>query len=213
MSLTTWDKFIPSVTPFVADCPGLVQIDALRKAAHDFCKETAAWSITNDPVSATANVAEYDLDSPSGAVIVALEGVLYNGVALTPKTPAQLDALLPNWAVATGTPSYYYRPSSASVVLVAMPEADAADAIVTRVAVAPDALTGTGVDSDISEKYIEAIAAGALARLLVMPGKWANPQMAQVYAGVFRAAKSDARAIAYTANSSAQLRVRGRRFI
>lgn len=213
MSLVTWDKFTPSVAPWAPDCPGLVITDALRKAAYEFCKESGAWSISNDPQGASANVAEYDIDSPSGTVIVTLQSVTYSGIPLEAKTPDQLDLLIPNWAAAVGTPSFYVRTSDSTVLLVPMPADDLAAAIVTRVIVAPDPLTGAGVDSDLTDKFFEAIPAGALSRLLLMPGTWVNPKLAQYNAAVFAAAKGDARAVAYAANSSAQLRVRGRRFV
>lgn len=213
MSVVTFESFLPAVAPLVPDCPDLVILDALRKASNQFCRESALWTVTNDAQSAVADEGEYDIDSPTGTVPVILEAVSYNGVPLTAKTPSQLDALIVDWANASGLPTYYVRSADDVVRLVPMPESDAEDAIVMRVAVAPDPLTGIGVEDIVANKFYEAIAAGALARLLLMPGKWANPQFAQIKAAEFRAAIGDARAVAYAANSSAQLRVRGRRFI
>jgi hypothetical protein len=213
MSTVAFDAFLPAVSPFVDGAPSLVIIDALRKAANSFCMESMAWAVTNDPQSVTAEQETYDIDSPQGTVVAALLSVSFNGLPLEAKTPEQLDRLLPNWSSQQGTPAYYYRPSDSEVRLVPMPAEDADDILVMRVAVAPDPLNGTGVDQDLSNKYHEAFAAGALARLYMLPGKWSNPQLAQFYGKLFATRRDDARAVAYVANSSAQLRVRGRRFV
>lgn len=213
MSNVTFETFVPHVAVHVADCPDLVVMDSLRKTANEFCRETSCWVITNDPISADEGVALYDIDAPNGTIPVTLLGVTYDTTPLMPATHEQLDRLFPDWTQ-SGTPSRYLRTSDTELQLVLVPDQDVVDAIVTRVAVAPDPILGTGVDSDITNKYFEAITFGALSRLMFMPGtKWANAQLAKYFYDRYCAQKNDARAVAYAANSSAQLRVRGRRFV
>lgn len=212
MSTVAYDVFLPGITPWVADCPDLVILDAVRSAVADFCTETAAWAVVSDPVDGVANQGEYDIDAPSGTIVTELSAVSYSDVPLEAKTPTQLDFLLPGWRTSAGVPAFYYRSSDSTVVLAPMPLTDQTEAIVMRFAVAPDPFTGRDVDSDLAAKYRDAICAGALGKLLLLPGSWTNPKLASAFMQQFNFVKGDARTVAYAGRSSAQLQVRARKF-
>jgi hypothetical protein len=211
--IVTWNQFMPAMSLHIADCPDIIAFDALRRAAFRFCFESYCWQQENDPIGVKAGLFEYDIDYPTGTVPVHLISVSFKGVALYPKTAEQLDLLIPDWHNSESTPLYYHRLTDSTLRLVPMPSVTESAVLRTKVAVAPDAHTGTGVDADIYNKFSHIIMNGALATLLMTPGrKWTNPQLSQLSETQFVIETSRVRGMMFSANSSAPLKVRGRKF-
>lgn len=82
------------------------------------------------------------------------------------------------------------------------------ETVTLRVALQPSR-TATTIPDVVGERFGEAIAAGAIARMLIMPGKeWTNPQMAAYHMGVYEAGVSDALVRRARGNSDHSLTVR-----
>jgi hypothetical protein len=209
----TWDQFLPLMSVQLADCPDVIAYDALRRAAFKFCYESYCWQQENDPQNVTAGVADYDLDFPSGTIPAHLMSVVFKGTPLYPKTAEQLDLTIPGWHDTESTPLYYFRPTDSTIRLVPMPSTTESAVLRTKVILAPSASNGAGVDADVFNKHSTAIIQGALAILMMLPGrKWSNPQLSQLYDQQYRFEISRTKGMMLSANSSAPLKVRGRKF-
>lgn len=183
------DDFLPYVLPHVPGCPQVAARIEVRKACRQFCRETRVWKEWLDPVDVVANEGEYALAAPADARVVWVEEVKLGDTRLEPMTRDDaLAALGPSWdTTRRGEPSGYYQPDQDTVDLIPCPETSVAGALRVYVSleVAEDA---AAVPDLLAARYREAIAYGALARLLAVPGKpWSNPQAVAYYDGRFSA--------------------------
>ena len=211
--IATWEQFLPYMAVQLADCPDIVIFDALRKSAFKYCYESYCWQQDNDPIGVRAGLFEYDLDYPNGTIVAHLMSVKFKGIPLYPKSAEQLDLLIPSWHEAEATPLYYHRLTDSTIRLVPMPSTTESAVLETKVVLAPSASDGTGVDTDVFNRYATAISQGAMALLMIMPGrKWTNPQLSQLYEQQYQIEMSRTRGLMLSANSSAPLKVRGRKF-
>jgi hypothetical protein len=208
-----YQEMVGLVATSAPGCPTPMIMDALSRSGFEFCQKSSAWQFISDPQSVRANTHTYEIETPSGTVVTELITVTYAGVPLTPKTTSDLDNIFQGWHTATGTPAYYFRPTDGEVRLVATPAATQLKVLVTTVAVAPKIIGGAGIDSDVFNKYQEALISGALYRLLMMPKKdWTDAGLAQFHEARYRSGIGQARVVALAANSTAELRVRAPRF-
>jgi hypothetical protein len=84
--------------------------------------------------------------------------------------------------------------------------------IVCRVTYGPK-MSATTLPDFLMDRYAEAIAAGAKARLMLMPGvQWSNPSLAGYYDGVFSSGITSARDEMSTDGAVGSIFVRPRRF-
>lgn len=210
MSTKFWTDWYDEVLPDVPGCSQKVAKNAIRNAAIEFCERTLAWKVDLDPLNAVANQAAYPFEPPANTRVVRLLNVWYNGKRLTPKTPADLDDLYANWPSAIGTPLYYTQLSPDEVILVPMPNAALANGIAQKVALKPTRAS-TGLEEYLYEKYLEEIAAGAKARLMLMQKKpWSNTAMGAANQALFEDAIASARYRAAKGYGAAPIRVRAR---
>lgn len=186
---------LPYIVP---DCPGVSDLLAQREAvtaAIDFFMRTNVWTCTLDPVTVVATVNTYDLDAPTDTAVNEILEARHNGTLLPARIEDELNAQRSSWRTDTGKPVCHLRPSLSRIQLVPTPDAASAGAalLFLRVSLRPVPAAAT-LDDDMFNLYYQAIAFGALARLQSMPGRdWSNPAYAQVNAGRFEDAVTDAR--------------------
>lgn len=202
--MATWEQWYDEVVP---DVPGaglpLIK-NAIKNAAIEFCQRTRVYRIEHPAISAVEDDGEYDWAPGAGLKVVRAEIVWYEGKQLDPVTPADLQALYPQWTEETGPPVYFVQEMPETLVLVPKPNADAADAITARVSVKPSR-AATSISDQLYELYLEQIAAGAKARLFAMQSKpWSNPQGAQRESGLFEDAIAQANLDAFRGHSRAR---------
>lgn len=175
------DLFLPKVHQFAPGVGDPVAYEWIREAAITFCERTRSWR-SSDAYNVTG-VYPGDVRAPAGSVIHEIEMVTFDDQELLAKTPDELDLLTPGWrtGAARGYPMYFTQldPNTIAVSplaggrvgawLVLKPSADA-----------------IAVPDFIADQYRQAIADGALMRVLALPKTdWANPQLAMAFAAAF----------------------------
>ena len=190
------------------------------RAVVRFCEESLVWKSTEqEALDVVAGQSEYTVPVPAGLTsgdvqVVHVNEAFYNGVRLPAITENALKEMYQDWRTQTGTPRHRTQTEPNSIRLVPIPEA--ADALtngLTVEATYKPAMTATAIPNFIFNQYGFAIAAGALASLLSMPGRtWFNGELAGYYAQQYRSAVIAARTDASKNFTTATLRVR-RKFI
>lgn len=158
----------------LVDIPGVLQalaLDAIRNAAIEFCEKSLAWTHEHDPVSIAALVNVYDYSKPANAMVVRpLQAWVNEREPILFKTPAELSDLLGDWRAAKGAPQFITQVRPTQFYLVPKPTVSIANGLTLRVALKPSRAS-TGLETFLFEDYLDAITAGAKARLFAMPKK------------------------------------------
>lgn len=194
--MKSWDLFLPQVAPETYGAPKILQIEALRNAAIEFCEKTLVWQEEQDPYPLPNLVMGADpfLDFafPKGVLVwKILHAHLLGGGAplVTPRTSQWCDQNFPGWqdGAQLGRPTNVVQISPEQWAPV--PAANGGPwQMVLHVAYKPDRTATSGPDF-LYNDYYEQIAAGAKARLMAMGKKpWGDTNMAGVYLGVFNEA-------------------------
>ena len=181
------DDFLPHLLPDLPGCPDSIVKQQLLFAVIEFCQETHAWNEIQDPIQVRERVNEIDVDTPTGARIVAVKDVWASSRKLRPVTMPQLFELIPNWQTAEGSEPTYYNASTDYRTMRIFPiPIDVNNSTLTlRVAYAPK-MDATSIPDELAIKYWDALISGAKARLMVIPGKaWTNSQMSAYNRGIF----------------------------
>jgi hypothetical protein len=191
-----------------ADPSNPVTENAIKRAVIEFCRESWVWKFLPDPQSVVAGEAFYDLEPDTGTDVAAVIGAAYNGVPLINKTLDWLDGELPNWRTTSATPKYFTQVDTEQIVLAALPDANITNGLTMTLALQPAQAT-TSFPGWIWSQHVEEITAGAVARLMLMPGKpWTDLATGADRRRVFDNAIANARASAVRALSRADIRVK-----
>lgn len=190
MATTAFTAFLPEILPHLPACADIVAVNAVRNACIDFCTGSLVWNETQDAEAVTAASFPYDLSAPADARVCAVMSLRMNG---KPLHPVFLDALegVYQWDTHTSSSPDYYCQTSPDQLIV-YPRLDASVDMVLRCAYAPTR-TATGVETYVYAEYLEEIAAGALGKLMKLPGQpWSNPELGAYHSSMFEQAISDA---------------------
>ena len=184
MATIAFSAFLPEVMPSVPGCTDILALNAVRNACIDFCSSTMYWQETQDPLTLTAADLPYTIDTPNGANALQPLSIMWNGLPLFPKSLDWLDANVYDWRNRpSDTPRWYYQPDPNTLVIVPAPVTSAT--ITIRIAYTPTR-DSTSVVATTHQYYLEQIAAGALAKLVSIPGKpWSAPGAAGAYKKLF----------------------------
>ena len=185
---TTYETLLPEVIPMVPGCPDTLIETNIRAAAIELCEKAPVYQQELDPVTTVANIYEYDLEPPSGAVTHKILWVTHQGVDLEPISTGLLEQRLPKWRDASnaGTPKYFVKVTQAAFWLVPVPNATESQAVILRAQLKPT-YTSSACDDGVMTDYRDAIVQGALFRLLRMPSReWTDLTGAQVYGTLFQ---------------------------
>lgn len=178
------DEFLPNIRMYAPGVADPTAYFAIRQAAIDFCERTRAWRF-EDEFAVQAD--DYEgLLAPANAVIHEIEEVWFDGNKLARKTPAQLDALLPDWrsggAKPTGLPSYVTQTEQNTITLVPFGTGSVKLSLFLKPAQDADELPDF-----IADQHRETIAWGALARILLIPNQsFTNPEMGAAFGQAFQ---------------------------
>lgn len=176
------DSFFPYIQPDITSCPNGLVRNALVMSAIEFCKGSLAWNELQDPIVLVDSVNRYDIDIPNGAQLVGLINLWGPSRELTPKTLNEITQVLPNWQTAQGnTPIVYTQPSPTEVMVFPIPINSLGASLTPRAAYAPLPTASTLPDILLS-RYVDAVAAGAKARLMRMSKQpWSDPASAAAF--------------------------------
>jgi len=197
------DDFLPEISPEVAGCPEPSIIIAARNSVIEFCEKSLYWAVNLDPIDVVANEHTYPLDSPeSDSIVTGILVAMHDGMPLDPTSEDLLDLEWPSyqnkyknvlryglgepWRTTVVTkPALFFGPTPREIRLVGIPEASLVDGLTIKAGIKPNP-TSEEVGDIVFEDYHEAIAWGALYRLLMQAGKaWANKEMAVSYKALF----------------------------
>ena len=199
------EAFFPLVLPEVIGCPDPLLAQQVVMVSNHFCTETGVWDEIQDPIPTPAGQTEYEIDAPtSDSYVVRVVDVWHNNLALKAeqiKNP-RIDEVKP-----TG---YHAAKERGSITLNGKPQQG--DVLVIRAVYAPK-LTSKNLPDLLMQRYAYAIACGAKARLMAIPGQlWSNPAVSAFYRTEYDNAVIDARIDMERDNVPDSLRVKPRLF-
>lgn len=181
--MKTWSSFYPDLLMHVPGCPDMLADQALCRASREFFRRTFAWREWLDPVSTLSTTREYDMDIPSGSVVVRIERATMNG---SPFDVLSIRALDKNAAVDTVDQTGAAMVDRQQILLTK----ETPDDQVLRVQVSLMPTTSAlGIPDALFEPYMEDIIHGAKHRLMMLAGTtFSNADMAIVAKAEFEQA-------------------------
>lgn len=194
MSLVKYSDLLTEILPHLTADPSDPMTEAaLKNAVIEFCRDSWVWRHFADSQDVTAREPLYQLEPPAGADVAAVLSCSYDGEPITSKSTDQLDELLPGWQTTPGTVKHFTQTDPDSVILAPQPDVTISSGLSMVLALQPRR-AAISFPKWISSQYMEALASGALARLMSMPGKpWSDLQGGLLHATRFRAAINAAR--------------------
>jgi hypothetical protein len=171
-----FEDFLPDVLPHAASCPEPVALLHLRRAAQDFCTRTKLWREV-DTMPATGAELE-TVCVPPYAALVAIESVAIDGRRLAPLRSDRADE------AGSGEPDYYTQSGADEMRLV---PCGGAVGRALRIAMILKPAEGAEMAPDfLYEHHVPVIAAGALNRILLVPGQtYSDPNRAAYFGSIF----------------------------
>lgn len=162
--MATWADFYPELMPHVVGCPNPTANIALREAARAFFKRTRAWREWLDPQTVVAGLREYDLDVPSGSMVVRIERCTVDG--------SPLDVLSHSAIGGDFAQSEQDTPGAVSrdrMTLVLTRNLAPGVKLAAEVSLMPSKV-GYGIPDHLFAQHCEDIVEGAKHRLMLIPG-------------------------------------------
>lgn len=178
------DVLLPNIRMYAPGVADPTAYFAIRQAAIEFCERTRSWRY-EDLFSISAQDAEA-IFAPSKSVIHDIDAVFFDGVKLKPKTPVQLDAIMPAWRSGSEKPNsfpmYVTQTEQNTITLVPASAGTLNISLFLKPAQDADQLPDFLVD-----QYREPIAWGALSRILLIPNQsFTNVEMAAAFGQAFQ---------------------------
>lgn len=184
--MASYEAFFPYVLPEVIGAPEPVVVLAVRSACVEFCEKSLILTRDHDPVTVLANIVDYDLEPPTGYLVVKVQQAWIENNKISPLAPdfvrdaSVYNRLFASYQSAPSTPTAYLQKDERTITIWPVPDRKLPNGLTMRVALKPTRASET-IDDVIFEEYAEAIAAGALARLMSSAGKpYTNLDMAVV---------------------------------
>ena len=182
-----WDEFYPILLPWVPGCPAPVADQELRRAANEFYTRTRAWCVWLDVSTTVDGVREYDFNLPINTNLIRVEAA---NVGNTPITIASYRDRTTNPSTSPNGTDEAYTGDAKTLILDATYTAGQQLSVLASLAPSRKA---TGIEEQLFDKHSEAIALGAKARLMMVPGTtFHNPQLALQFQTAFDDAIFDA---------------------
>lgn len=198
--MAIYEDFFPYVLPDVVGAPEPIVVHHIRNACIEFCSKTSILTRDHDPITVIQGQVDYDLEPPSGYLVVRVQKAWLDNMPLDPVAPdfvreaAVYNRLYESYnAGSVSTPRGFLQKDERSLSLWPRPDRKYKNGLTMRVALKPTR-SSTQIEDVILEDYAEAIAQGALYRLMVSPGKaYSNAEMAAINKGLFDQAINAAR--------------------
>jgi hypothetical protein len=161
-----WSNFYDLVAPHLPGCPFAAMDDALRRAAIAFCEQSLAWRFDHPAIAIESGMATYPFAPPADSVVHAILHAALNGREIACEDAGW------GWGEYSGTDLYGISPCifGGADSFTLMPEPAANGVLALRVVLKPSP-TSAGLGDREFDAYREAIAHGALSRLMSLPKK------------------------------------------
>ncbi len=202
------------ILPHVPNCPTPLVDQAVMDTAIDFASETQIDFNIEAPIALANGQDSYSITEATGMKVDQVRHVYGPLWELEPVTPSQLQDRLQDWQTNQASDPRFYRtwPDANTIVVYPTPQNVTTQTLRVIAAWKP-ARTATAFPDKLGEDHFDALVAGALSRLMLVPErKWTNPQMAGVHAGAYNTARVNARIEAIHAKTVGTIRVRPRQF-
>ena len=208
-----YDAFLPDVLPYVPECPEPVALNAIRNAVIEFCNKSM-WLVNEQTVDLVALQRDYQLTLPVETELARVQDAWYDHIPLKPAGEEDLKRLYGfDWRVVTGRPAYYTQLNPDTIRLCPAPLQDEIGAVDLIVELTP-IRASTSCDMTLYERWLEGIACGAKARLMMLPQQsYSDAQAAMVNKALFNTAIGEARIERNRGMTRATLRVRPPKFV
>lgn len=195
--------FTPELVLQLPGCPDPVVEYHLLRVARDFCTRTSCWRDTFPTITAQDDTLTYFLDtSESKTEMVRALSLTVNDVLQWAAMDPPEDQEQPQYPAER--PPFSINSDGDQITLEEQPDGD----IVVSGSMRPS-LAATTLPDLLLNEYLEAIRAGTLARLQVIPGKpWTNAQLGMFNAGEYQRLCNSAANRAATGNTRRPLRTR-----
>ena len=195
---TAHTAFLDYVLPHVPGCTNEMALLEIKNTLVDFCEKTQIIQVDHDPIGTIANIQDYDLEPPTGYLVVKILKAWFKGVELAGqgideiKSPSQFNQNS-GYVVDKGDPRYIYQKDARSFSVYPIPNTSESQSLTLRVALKPTR-SATTIDNFIFEEYAETIGHGVITRLALSPGKpYSNPSLAAARNGLYLAGVNVAR--------------------
>lgn len=181
--MAVWSDFYPQLMPSVRGCPNPTANLALVDAAREFFRRTRLWREWLDPVTVQADQREYDIDVPTGSLVVRIEKCTSNGNPLDVLSAHQQES---DFNTTDQMAQGIVSQDRAVFTLTRL--VPAGTVLQARVSLMPSK-TALGIPNDLFNQHYEDIVSGAKHRLMLLPKTdFMNPEIAMVEGGKFESA-------------------------
>jgi len=210
------DLFLDDVMAHAPGCPVETARAAIRQSAIEFCFRSDLLRYEVGPLDVRAGETEYDFEAPPQTGVHRLLHAWFRDrelSVLTPDDPLAVSSYREDLVTGAATPTAVIRRTDNTFHLLPSPSVDADDALFLTVAVRP-LRTATRYADELYADWLDAIAHGALYRLMLSPAKpYTDVNGAAVRRQWFEAAVAQARAYTNKGKSQASMRVASRPFV
>lgn len=212
--------FLPFVLPYVPGCSNPMAEQAIVSSCIEFCENSQLVQNVHS-VDVVAGVTDYDVELLPQASLVKVLAVFYMGNKLRARSRENVvsgfafrDEPIAGESLTAGTPTeWFMRQAETNLISVYPPPATSVAGAMTVVSTQQPAYGATRVPDILFDNYADAIGAGAVARLLLVPGQpFSAPAQAGVYRAQFLDAMGNASAIGRRGRVPAASRVQRRFF-
>lgn len=177
-----FQDFTNEVRVYFPDMPEPVVLGAVRNAAIEFCEKSLYWTYEHDPITAVADLTEYEFDLPEDTEVAKIIDGWYDGHVLVFASEERLQGQFQTpWRQTTGSAAFITQMDPQSFLLAPTPAESITDAIRLIVALKPTR-DAPGIDDMFYNRWLEEIAGGARARLYAIPGHQTHNPAAAVAA-------------------------------
>jgi len=215
--MVAYDAFLPRVLIDAYGCPEIVATQAIRDAVIEFCSRSNFIQRDHDPITVVTGISDYDLEPPAGQLVVKILKCWFKMTELSPiapdfvDSPAFYNSSIPDNAPSIATPLSFTQKDERTFSIYPSSKDTVANGLTLRISLKPTRASTTCEDS-IFEDYAETIAHGALARILVSPGKaYMNVAAAGMHGAAFNTGINDARQRASRGHVRSGMQVRMRK--
>ena len=216
--MTPASAFLPLIIPHAPGVSVVTAALAVRYAASEFCRATKCWRQRVSVTTVTNGFNILTLAGIDDAMVVEIEKASFNGRTIDPMPFEHLS--LSDIDNDSGYPLYISEENGTKTMLVPF-GAGTLDAYLVLAPTQGPTFAASGATSTQDEQnkvpdilfseHAEAIAAGALARILAVPGReYSSPDSAIYFRNVFEAAMADAKVDAFKTKSRARIRTKSR---
>lgn len=215
--MSAYTDFLDLVMPHVPGASTAIATHEVKMTVIDFCKRSMAYQRDHDPVTVIRNMIDYDLDPPTGTLVIKVMKAWYKDNELNPVSPEYItnptfyNSSFAGANVVLSTPNVYTQKDERTVSIFPFPDTTVSMGLTMRVALKPT-MASTTVDNFILEDHGETIMHGTLQRLFASPGKpYSNPNLATAHGAMFMEGVNTARQNATRGHVRSNMQVKLRR--